>query len=139
MSVTPEQSAEALQGMFKFGQSMAEGFFDFLGKQSAAIQQVAPAGAPQIPLPESQELAKLQQELAEAHARLWASMAQLKPGESAEPLIKPQPGDRRFNAPEWAARPVFDYIRQAYLLNSDYLNKVSDALPVADGRAKARM
>ena len=29
MSVTPEQSAEALQGMFKFGQGLAEGFFDF--------------------------------------------------------------------------------------------------------------
>jgi len=56
MSVTPEQSAEALQGMFKFGQSLAEGFFDFLGKQNAALQQVAPAAAPQIPLPETQEL-----------------------------------------------------------------------------------
>nr|MBP6802154.1 class I poly(R)-hydroxyalkanoic acid synthase [Zoogloea sp.] len=98
MSVTPEQSAEALQGMFKFGQSMAEGFFDFLGKQGVAFPQAAPTPIPQIPMPESQELAKLQQELAEAHARLWASMAQLKPGESAEPLIKPQPGDRRFNA-----------------------------------------
>ncbi|MBL8458964.1 MAG: hypothetical protein JNM92_06340, partial [Zoogloea sp.] len=59
MSVTPEQSAEALQGMFKFGQSLAEGFFDFLGKQNAALQQVAPASAPQIPLPETQELARL--------------------------------------------------------------------------------
>ena len=27
----------------------------------------------------------------------------------------------------------------AYLLNADYLAKVSDALPVADGRSKARM
>jgi len=139
MSVTPEQSAEALQGMFKFGQSLAEGFFDFLGKQGVAIPQVAPAQAPQLPLPEAQELAKLQRELAEAHARLWASMAQARPGEPAQPTVKPQPGDRRFNAPEWSSSPVFDYIRQAYLLNSDYLNKVADAVPVADGRAKARM
>ena len=43
MSVTPEQSAEALNGMFKFGQSLAAGFFDYLGKQNAAFQQAAPA------------------------------------------------------------------------------------------------
>ena len=115
MSVTPEQSAEALNGMFKFGQSLAAGFLDFLGKQNAAFQQVAPAQAPQLPLPEASEMARLQQELAEAHARLWAGMAQVRPGEPAQPDAQPAPGDRRFNAPEWTASPVFDYIRQAYL------------------------
>ena len=139
MSVTPEQSAEALNGMFKFGQSLAAGFFDYLGKQNAAFQQVAPAQAPQLPLPEASDMARLQQELAEAHARLWAGMAQARPGEPAQPIVEAAPGDRRFNAPEWAASPVFDYIRQAYLLNSDYLTKLADALPIADGRTKERM
>ncbi len=139
MSVTPEQSAEALQGMFKFGQSMAANFFDFLNTQSTAFQQIAPTSAPSLPLPEAQQLVELQKELAESHARLWAGMAQLKPGEAAEPMVRPQPGDRRFTAPEWSSSPVFDYIRQAYLLNADYLAKVAEALPVADGRAKARM
>ena len=141
MSVTPEQSAEALNGMFKFGQSLAAGFFDYLGKQNAAFQQAAPAAAPQLPLPlpEASDMARLQQELAEAHARLWASMAQARPGEPVQPIVQPAPGDRRFNAPEWTASPVFDYIRQAYLLNSDYLTKRADALPIADGRTKERM
>ncbi|WP_442770282.1 PHA/PHB synthase family protein [Zoogloea ramigera] len=139
MSVTPEQSAEALNGMFKFGQSLAAGFFDYLGKQNAAFQQAAPAQAPQLPLPEASDMARLQQELAEAHARLWAGMAQARPGEPAQPIVEAAPGDRRFNAPEWAASPVFDYIRQAYLLNSDYLTKLADALPIADGRTKERM
>ena len=62
MSVTPEQSAEALNGMFKFGQSLAAGFFDYLGKQNAAFQQVAPAQVPQLPLPEASDMARLQQE-----------------------------------------------------------------------------
>lgn len=139
MSVTPEQSAEALNGMFKFGQSLAAGFFDYLGKQNAAFQQAAPAQAPQLPLPEASDMARLQQELAEAHARLWAGMAQARPGEPVQPIAQPAPGDRRFNAPEWTASPVFDYIRQAYLLNSDYLTKLADALPIADGRTKDRM
>ena len=38
---------------------------------------------------------------------------------------------RRFNAPEWSSSPVFDYIRQAYLLNSDYLSKLADSLHAA--------
>lgn len=139
MSVTPEQSAEALNGMFKFGQSLAAGFFDYLGKQNAAFQQVAPAQAPQLPLPEASDMARLQQELAEAHARLWAGMAQARPGEPVKPIVQAAPGDRRFNAPEWEASPVFDYIRQAYLLNSDYLTKLADALPIGDGRTKERM
>jgi len=139
MSETPEQSSEALQGMFQFGQSMAAGFFDFLSKQGAAFQQAAPTQAPQLPQPEAQELGRLQRELAEAHARLWSSIAQVRPGQAVEPVVQPPAGDRRFNAPEWSSSPVFDYIRQAYLLNSDYLAKLADALPVADGRAKARM
>jgi polyhydroxyalkanoate synthase len=62
------------------------------------------------------------------------------PPRRAGPAHRPAgPGDRRFNAPEWTASPVFDYIRQAYLLNSDYLTKLADALPIADGRTKERM
>ncbi|HMV63373.1 MAG TPA: class I poly(R)-hydroxyalkanoic acid synthase [Rhodocyclaceae bacterium] len=139
--MTPEQATEALQGMFKFGQSLAQNYFDFLGKQSSAMQQAAPVGAPvpAVPLPEAQELARLQQELAESHARLWSTLAQTRPGEKAEAVAHPEPGDRRFSAPEWTSSPIFDYIRQSYLLNSSFLNKVADALPVADGRAKARM
>ncbi|MDD3352739.1 class I poly(R)-hydroxyalkanoic acid synthase [Zoogloea sp.] len=139
MSVTPEQTAEALQGMFKFSQSLAEGFFNFLGNHNAAAQQAAPAAGNPIPLPEAEALARLQQELAEAHARLWTTMAQAKPGETVPPLITPQPGDRRFNAPEWSSSPFYDYIRQAYLLNASYLDKLADALPVTDGRSKSRM
>ncbi|WP_374489950.1 PHA/PHB synthase family protein [Zoogloea sp.] len=161
MSATPEQPSDALQGMFKFGQSMAAGFLDFLNRQGvspaplfAAVPGFAQAAQaaqngqmdfsalpsmPPLPQPEAEVLMALQKELAESHARLWASLAQARPGDQVAPTIEPAPGDRRFNAPEWSASPVFDYIRQAYLLNSDYLNKLADSLPMADGRAKARV
>ena len=67
----------------------------------------------------------MQQEFAAQHAQLWQSMLQRKQGEAAEPLVKPEPGDRRFNAPEWAENPFFDYLRQAYLLNSAFLTKAA--------------
>ena len=53
--------------------------------------------------------------------------------------MKPEPGDRRFSAPEWAENPVFDYLRQAYLLNSAFLTKAAETAPIEDGPSKTRM
>lgn len=35
-----------------------------------------------------------------------------------EPLVAPERGDRRFSDPAWKDEPVFDYLKQAYLLAS---------------------
>ena len=53
-------------------------------------------------------------------------------GETAEakhaaPVITPEKGDRRFSAPEWQQLPFFDYLKQAYLLNSRWLAEVVGA------------
>ena len=42
-------------------------------------------------------------------------------GESSEAVITPEPGDRRFKADEWQDNPVFDYIKQSYLLASKHI------------------
>ncbi|MCB1886866.1 MAG: class I poly(R)-hydroxyalkanoic acid synthase [Rhodocyclaceae bacterium] len=124
--------------MMQFGQTMMKNFFDFVGKNSEALKNSAPnAGA--LPLPEAGELSELQQEYARRHAALWSAMMQRKPGEASQPMIAPQPGDRRFSAPEWSESPVYDYIRQAYLLNAEFLRSVSEAVPMADGRMKDRV
>ena len=34
---------------------------------------------------------------------------------------------------------MFDYLRQAYLINAEFLGRVSDSLPIEDGRAKERI
>lgn len=52
---------------------------------------------------------------------LWLSILGTKPGESSEPVVSPSKGDRRFAAPEWQENPVFDYIKQSYLLASNML------------------
>ena len=67
-------------------------------------------------------------------------MLQRKPGEApAGPLVKPEPGDRRFSSEEWSASPVFDYLRQAYLLNAKFVRDLAEAVPVAEGEAKSRL
>ncbi|NMG74839.1 class I poly(R)-hydroxyalkanoic acid synthase [Aromatoleum diolicum] len=134
-----KQATAAMQGMLQFGQAMAQNFFQSIVRQHAAIQDSSGAAAPSLPLPETEAFTRLQQQLAERHMTLWTSMLQRKPGDQGEPVAKPEPGDRRFSSPEWAESPVFDYVRQSYLLNADFLKQVSDVLPMADGRAKSRV
>ncbi len=135
----PNDAAEAaMAGMMQFGQSMVKSFYDFIGKNSQAMHKSAPSAA-SLPLPEAGKLAELQQEHARRHAALWSSMMQRGPGEAGDPLVSPAPGDRRFSAPEWRASPVFDYVRQAYLLNAEFLRSVADAVPMSDGRMKDRL
>nr|WP_230411944.1 class I poly(R)-hydroxyalkanoic acid synthase [Denitromonas iodatirespirans] len=121
--------------MFKFGEQFAKQFFDVVGKHGESLKH---AGG-RIPLPETEAMSTLQQDFARRHAQLWSHMLQRQPGSSAEPLVPAPRGDRRFSSEAWQESPMYDYLRQAYLLNAEYLNQVADALPVADGRAKARL
>ncbi|NMF88736.1 class I poly(R)-hydroxyalkanoic acid synthase [Aromatoleum petrolei] len=133
------QGNPAIEGMLQFGQAMAQNFFQAIARQHAVMQDSSGEVAPGVQLPETEAFARLQQDFAARHVALWSSMLQLKPGEKAASVIAPEPGDRRFTAPEWRESPVFDYIRQAYLLNASFLNRVSEELPMADGRAKSRL
>lgn len=53
--------------------------------------------------------------------RLWHSAALRAFGQEVEPLVVPEPGDRRFRDPAWNDHPVFDFIKQSYLLSARYL------------------
>ena len=47
--------------------------------------------------------------------------------------------DRRFADPAWTDHPFYDLIRQSYLLLSDYLMKLADAVDGVDPRQKAKL
>ena len=66
---------------------------------------------------------------------LWRTMAERALGQSPEPLIEPARGDRRFNAPAWRDEPVFDYLKQAYLLAAQ---QIGDLVQQADLDDKTR-
>jgi polyhydroxyalkanoate synthase len=84
-------------------------------------------------------IAALQQETLARHAQLWQTQLQRKPGEQAPPVIEPARGDLRFSAPEWAESPIYDYLRQAYLINADYLQRAADLVPVAAEADRKRL
>lgn len=129
-----------MAGLMQFGQTMAQNFFAALASQQAAIQDSGGAALPAVPMPEAATLTALQQQFAERHGMLWASLLQHKPGmPPPQPVVSPAPGDRRFAAAAWRESPVYDYLRQAYLLNAGFLEQVAEAIPLADGRAKSRI
>lgn len=57
-------------------------------------------------------------------AALWGAMAARASGETVSPVAEPARGDRRFSSPAWSDEPVFDYLKQAYLLASQQLQEL---------------
>jgi polyhydroxyalkanoate synthase len=57
----------------------------------------------------------------QSQMNLWSK---LLTGNLAE-SIQPARGDRRFQADEWSQNPVFDYIKQSYLLSSKLLQEMA--------------
>src|SRR3954462_5097263 len=49
-------------------------------------------------------------------AEYWGAAARRAAGQEVEPVIAPERGDRRFGDPAWSEDPLFDYLKQAYLL-----------------------
>lgn len=63
---------------------------------------------------------------------LWRSMGERALGQNAEPVAAPAKGDRRFSDPAWSDEPVYDYLKQAYLLAARQLQDFVAAAPVDD-------
>lgn len=67
--------------------------------------------------------------------KLWQRF--LVPGTDT-PSDEPKP-DRRFQAPEWRENPVFDWIRQSYLLIADHILRGVDALEGVEPKQKEQL
>ncbi|MBU1540536.1 MAG: class I poly(R)-hydroxyalkanoic acid synthase [Alphaproteobacteria bacterium] len=63
---------------------------------------------------------------------LWRTMGERAMGQEAAPVAAPAKGDRRFSDPAWSDEPVYDYLKQAYLLAARQLQDFVAAAPVDD-------
>jgi len=71
---------------------------------------------------------ELQSRLGKAYLELWGSAVKRLAGEASEPVVKPDPKDRRFADPEWSTNQFFDFVKQVYLLSANWAdNLVRDA------------
>jgi polyhydroxyalkanoate synthase len=67
-------------------------------------------------------------EMADAMMRLWLQQGELWRratlrmwGLNEEPMVRPAPGDKRFKDEDWSQNAVFDWVKQSYLLTSNWI------------------
>lgn len=109
------------------GQNMMQQFLEHLGK----------SGMP--PPADSHSLTTLQRRFVEQQLSLWQSVLDKQHGKVPTFSVLPEPGDRRFSAAEWRASPIYDYLHQAYLLNTQYLKNLVEVMPAEDDKARRRL
>ena len=66
-------------------------------------------------------LVEAQVALWQDYAKLWENTARRMAGEDVEPAVAPEPGDRRFRDDTWSENPLYDHIKQSYLLASKFM------------------
>lgn len=71
---------------------------------------------------------------------LWSATLKRVGGEETAPVAAPDQRDARFKDPEWSAHPVFDFVKQAYLLGSRWAETMVEQAEDLDPhtREKAR-
>jgi polyhydroxyalkanoate synthase len=68
---------------------------------------------------------------------LWMHFAAPDRQARATPVVQPEPGDRRFRAPEWQ-EPYFSFLAQSYLLNARFLSELVESAEL-DPKAKRKL
>jgi len=119
----PPASPQALfDGLSAAGRQFIENVVGSLSPaqraDSAEIMRALTAGAQA----DDGRYAELQQRYYRQHLELWMNLARAGDGAAPiAPIAVPDKADRRFHAPEWQTLPYFDYLKQAYLINSRWL------------------
>ncbi len=82
---------------------------------------------------------RAQADLFTQYLELWRSAAQRIAGEPVQPVVSPAKGDKRFNDPDWSEHPMFDLMKQSYLLSANWLNSLVAGVEEVDPAAKRRV
>ncbi len=85
------------------------------------------------------KLVRAQGQLLSGYMELWQSAARRAAGEDVPPAVAPAAGDKRFADPQWRDNPMFDVMKQSYLLTSNWLNGLVAEVQDIDPMDKRRV
>jgi polyhydroxyalkanoate synthase len=87
-----------------------------------------------------QKAMEAQRRLGSQFFSLWTSTLKRVQGEPTESVAAPEPKDNRFIDPEWSENPVFDFLKQAYLITTRWAEDLVEGAEGLDEhtRHKAR-
>jgi len=83
-------------------------------------------------LSDPQRAVELQASLGKAYLELWAAAVKRLAGEPAAPVVEPDPRDKRFADPEWSSNQYYDFLKQAYLLTTQWADRLVQNAAVDD-------
>jgi polyhydroxyalkanoate synthase len=119
-------------------EQMTEAALEAAGRTAEKAEgAVKSAPAPAFPWGDPTKLAQAQQAFWEDSVKLWSRF--FDPQQGAAATAVPADKDRRFSAPQWRDHPLFDLIRQSYLLISDHLLKGAESIEGIDPVQRERI
>src|SRR3989454_3001542 len=59
--------------------------------------------------------------------------------QDVEPMVEPEKGDKRFSAPDWQQNPIFDALKQSYLLAATTLLKSASEVQGLDAHQQRKL
>ena len=117
MARVTEQSRRIVQA---FAERQADGPREFNPLEPAVISKAYQELWQQM-LTNPARLVEAQVTLWQDYAKLWENTARRMAGEEVEPAVTPAAGDRRFTDDTWSENPLYDHIKQSYLLASKFM------------------
>jgi len=84
-------------------------------------------------------LMREQAALFSSYLDLWQASTERAVGKEPRQVVTPARGDKRFNDPEWTSEPMFDVMKQSYLLTSNWLAGLVAGVEDVDPMTKRRV
>jgi poly[(R)-3-hydroxyalkanoate] polymerase subunit PhaC len=77
-----------------------------------------------------------QTELLSRYMELWNSSIRKMAGEETGEVVAPEKGDKRFSSPEWNDNQFFNFLKQAYLITSGWVENLVEKTEGLDEHTK---
>ncbi|MBE7636960.1 class I poly(R)-hydroxyalkanoic acid synthase [Sneathiella sp. P13V-1] len=143
----PEGSAEFAENFAKISEKSMELVNNFYEQQSKQVDfdpdPFNIGGAfmelSQKMMSDPAKLIEAQAELWKGYMDIWQNMALAASGQKSEPVVEPAKGDKRFRSDEWTQNQIFDYIKQSYLLTSNWVNDVVASVDGLDEESRKKV
>ena len=126
MALEPQNPQDIFQSYLKMGNEMMESFAAAQGQEMYTEFNKAWNAWRTQALENPTEWIDLMTQYQRQQAGLWMKMFNLPNAEQFQEFTKPAPTDRRFHDKDWNDNPVFDFLKQSYLVASNLLTQMAD-------------
>ena len=83
-------------------------------------------------------LAEAQNAIALPFLQLWSQTYRRMTGEAVDPVVPLTKGDKRYSAPEWSDMPLFDFLRQAHAIGTQWTERLVEKSEGIEPRTRAK-